>query len=617
MKIIGINTIFIVLVTFMMNLQNSIAQSVDTLPVDEAAETILWDGEKVVSWHKDNYSRLNLPAELFKDIDNLSEMTLRIGITGYRYNSKIALMTPEEEYSAATPITRLYKSIGRFYETSLSDSFSEIIKKKGLTIIGEYLTITRISVLAKKNLPDITASLNPSCVKIWGKNETPYSEVSITNNTKDKVKISVHTFISSEFTTDWQDIRKEVVLLPKESKTVKTSFKVESGFHLMTIEAGGKRICAYTIGYDPENEKCPGIENSEFDGYWSNCLKQLNDVSPEFKMRKVEELSTNNRNVYVVSMKSVPDYTGGEPITIKGYYAEPIKSGVYPTVIHYQGSDFGKSPLNNIHGDDNPGWCELLMSTRGQQLNRFEPEPNFPAMPYGSNFYGYEWGNKDRYYYKLAYLDCVRAVDFVFSRNKVRKDCVFAEGGSQGGCFTYVTAGLDRRICGIAPAITGHSDFPHTMMSVSWPTGIFEQGKRDFKWTDQQMHEFNDLFDTKNFAQRVECPVLSYTSLQDTIDIPHINFAAYNSCSKTPNKHYVYDSFLDHRTPSWWTDEYMNFFQTLIEEANSVNTPYIDNANHCDDNSIYDLTGRKLNDIPPHGFYVKNGKKHFVLVRKP
>lgn len=215
-----------------------------------------------------------------------------------------------------------------------------------------------------------------------------------------------------------------------------------------------------------------------------------------------------NRTIYLVTMQSVPDVAGEEPVTIKGYLAVPKKAGKYPALIYYQGTDAGKSSLteqSTFYNGDN--WVEFRVSTRGQMLCR--------DYKYNYDFYSYCWGDTAKHYYRNAYLDCVRAVDFVKRLEQVDAADIFATGASQGGCFTYVAAALSGAFRAIAPGITGHADFPNGMRIVNWPRAKFLDAAKNLNMTTEQMNQFNSYYDVKNFAPYISCPVISNFSLQD------------------------------------------------------------------------------------------------------
>ena len=157
--------------------------------------------------------------------------------------------------------------------------------------------------------------------------------------------------------------------------------------------------------------------------------------------------TAGQRSIYEVSMKSVPETAdeNAEPVTIYGYYAEPENEGTYPCIIHFHGTSKNKA-MDVPSATSNPEWCEYYFSARGQTLD-WEKNGNTKYRTKADDessvdFYAYELGDNDKHYYRYVYLDTRRAVDFVCSQAKVNKNAVFAAGGSQGGCLTYVCAWL-------------------------------------------------------------------------------------------------------------------------------------------------------------------------------
>ena len=72
--------------------------------------------------------------------------------------------------------------------------------------------------------------------------------------------------------------------------------------------------------------------------FWNKAKADLAKVAPDYKLTKIEEKSTAKRNVYLVEMKSI-DNGDGKPVTIRGYYAEPVAPGTYPVIITQNGYD--------------------------------------------------------------------------------------------------------------------------------------------------------------------------------------------------------------------------------------------------------------------------------------
>lgn len=330
---------------------------------------------------------------------------------------------------------------------------------------------------------------------------------------------------------------------------------LEPGFYRMTITADGTKVCALNVGYDPEHIVSPYDAQPDFAQFWDNALKELAGVKPHYKMvREVKEKSTAARRVYIVEMKSVPDSLGGKPVTVRAYYAEPRKPGKYPALIHFPGTDGGTGDPWCMGGDDNPELVELIVSVRGQCINN-RPPYKAEGARYGHDYYTVGFGHLRNHYYYGAYLDCVRAIDFLDSRTKVDRSRIYANGYSQGGAHTLVAAALGKgRIAAAAPAITGHADFPDDLKVAAWPANIFAKKQAETGLSDEEMLRWLTYFDVKNFAPMVTCPVITSLSLQDTTDPPHVGFAPYNLLG-TPaqNKRYILNPLLGHSmAPDWW-----------------------------------------------------------------
>ena len=86
-----------------------------------------------------------------------------------------------------------------------------------------------------------------------------------------------------------------------------------------------------------------------------------------------------------------------------GYLAVPVAEGKFPARIDFMG--YGAEPY--LYGaDDNPNLIQFLVSVRGQGIFK-EPEGRW--IDRGLD-------GKENFYYRGAYCDAVRAVDFI-------KDC--------------------------------------------------------------------------------------------------------------------------------------------------------------------------------------------------
>ncbi|SHE39711.1 acetylxylan esterase [Dysgonomonas macrotermitis] len=287
------------------------------------------------------------------------------------------------------------------------------------------------------------------------------------------------------------------------------------GFYRYTVQF--KRdttvVCEkkFNVGFEPEKISSPLDAKADFKEFWDNNLKELAKVAPNYKLIPVPEASKLDYDMYRVEMRSF----GNE--LIQGYYAKPKKEGKHPVIVEYMG--YGSLPYFPNQTWD--GFAYFVLSIRGQALN-------LPTNRFGT-WITYGLDKKEDYYYRGAFLDVVRALDFVTSRPEIDAEKIAVRGGSQGGALSFVAASLDKRVKVAAPNIPFLSDYRDYFKIVNWPRSDFDNYMKEHpeaKWDN--VYDLLTYFDIKNLAQWIECPVLMGIGVQDEVCPPHINFAAYN-----------------------------------------------------------------------------------------
>lgn len=357
----------------------------------------------------------------------------------------------------------------------------------------------------------------------------------------------------------------------KEEVTITYDRDLDPGYYRAICNMNGKRVKNFCFGISPFKIVSAPDCQEDFDEFWEQAKEQLKKVDISVTMTEIPSRSTAAQKVYLVEMQSVPDGLDGDPVTIRGYYLEPTDGGKYPVLLHFYGYDTEKNPakLSCPYGSSSPKFTEFYLSHRGQYINnRNADRRTADGKGDFKNIYGdwfaYHFGDKDSYYYRGAYMDCVQAVRFMATRESSDMNNLFAEGSSQGGALSYAVAALsDYTFNAIAPCVAFLGDFPDYFQIVSWPGDTARKNKGDM--TDEQMYAFLSYFDTKNLATRISCPVIACSGLQDGTCPPHTNIAPYNNLQSTDKEFYFYPE-MQHEIPSDWSSKYTKFFNAHMKQ---------------------------------------------------
>jgi cephalosporin-C deacetylase-like acetyl esterase len=301
------------------------------------------------------------------------------------------------------------------------------------------------------------------------------------------------------------------------------------GFYTITAvlerETDNKRT-DIAIGVRPEEIVSPLDRPDDFENYWMRARRELDAVDPQFNLIRQDELSTDTREIYLLEMRSLGN------VLVRGWYMKPVKEGVYPAVLHVQGYGSNMVPQWMYEGDD---MVALALNIRGHGNSQDHVNPGFPG------YLQHHVDDRELYIYRGAYMDCIRAVDFLYSREEVDTERVAVEGGSQGGALSFATAALDNeRVDLCVPHVPFLSDFRDYFKVAGWPAGEFVQYFKEHpEIPEDEIYKNLSYIDIKNLAPWIQAPVLMSIGLKDEICPPHINFAAYNQLT-VPKEYIAY-----------------------------------------------------------------------------
>jgi len=354
--------------------------------------------------------------------------------------------------------------------------------------------------------------------------------VEIQNENDDKRQGKLSIIIRNDF-FDTIAVDESTVKLAAKSKSI-VSFPLEElkpGIYQVTATFSSSDVnkqIRFNFAVDPEKMTTVSDTPPDFSAYWANAKRELATVDPKYKLIKVDSLGTTARDCYVVEMHSLGN------VLVRAWLLTPKKPGKYPAVLSVQGYSSVMQPDWTF---DDPNVVSLGLNIRGHGNSQDDVNPGFPG--YLSS--GIQ--DKEKFIYRGAYMDCVRAIDFLFSRPEVDTTRVAVEGGSQGGALSFATAALcGNRIKAVVPAVPFLSNFPEYIKVAAWPADEWEGYAMEHpQFGIAGILKTLSYIDIKNLAPWITAPVFMGVGLIDETCPPRINFAAYNNL-KVEKKYVVF-----------------------------------------------------------------------------
>ncbi len=329
--------------------------------------------------------------------------------------------------------------------------------------------------------------------------------------------------------------------------------KLPAGFYevIATLKDQGYTGTREWLTISPTKIKKSSVAPLGFYNYWDKALNELHKVDPQYKVTKVDSLCTIKRDGFVVEMKSIGN------ATIRGYYFIPKQKKKYAAILNLPGYGYGFEYLDEFLKVEEDV-IELAICVRGHGISKDAFETEFPV----PGFIGYNICDINNIAYRQIYMDCIRALEFLLTRNEVDLSKIGVIGGSQGGGLALMTAGLMSKQVS-ACAYSG--PFPCDLKDhIKVRTLIEDELKSYLKYYDNAC-DFEDavntfdFLDTKYFAKNIKCPTFYATGLLDDDCPSRLGFSAFNDIkAKKEFKIFPNDS---HIGESNWKKDAMSFFK--------------------------------------------------------
>ncbi|MBQ6957111.1 MAG: acetylxylan esterase [Bacteroidales bacterium] len=288
----------------------------------------------------------------------------------------------------------------------------------------------------------------------------------------------------------------------------------------VSVTFEGKKYTGMTnIGFDPYKIAPTTSLPDDFMQFWDNAKALAAQVPMLTRVRYAPQESDDRVDVYYVRIQS---YRVGN--YVYGVLSVPKTEGRKPAILRLPGA-----AVRRFSGIDPLAYEGFVVLNIGVHGIPVDQDPEIYRQLENGSMSGYVLKgieNRDTYYYKRSYLGCVRAVDYLCSREDVDTDRIACYGGSQGGMLSIVTAALDKRISALFayyPAfcdVTGYyygrsGGWPHLFIDRSDP--LIEQKVAVSKY-----------YDVVNFARFLTQPGFYAWGFNDIVCCPSSTFSAYN-----------------------------------------------------------------------------------------
>ena len=331
---------------------------------------------------------------------------------------------------------------------------------------------------------------------------------------------------------DLMPAEKKTAVVPLDGLVVDGGTLKEGGFIRLkaSVEIAGKIYEGKaTAAFAPETIKPYQTEPADFDAFWQKGKADLAKIPLEARLTLLPEACTDKVNVYHVNFRTLNQAWNPSPPRVYGILCEPKAPGKYPAVLKVPGA--GVRPYFGDPDLAARGAIVLEIGIHGIPVNLAQ---NIYDAMYGGALHSYwvnQLDNRDTYYYHRVYLGCIRANDFLTSREMWNGKDLLVMGASQGGQLSIVTAALDPRVtalsvthpamCDVAAELHGRAGgWPH-------PFKPNDDGSASSHSTPAKIATAS-YYDTVNFARRLKVPGFYIWGYNDETCPPTSTFAAYN-----------------------------------------------------------------------------------------
>lgn len=268
----------------------------------------------------------------------------------------------------------------------------------------------------------------------------------------------------------------------------------------------------------------PLTKRPDFDEFWRDTIAQTKNVPLNAEVIPYDYPSQYVK-VYEIQ------YNGFDDTRIHGWYMVPafIKKEKYPCLVNYHGFTG-----NRGMPADFMAWIMMGMAVVSVDCREQSGKTGNSAV-----YSGGMTGNvtckgvldKNEYYYRAVYMDCIKALDFADSRPEVDNDRLVIHGVSQGGALGMAVCSLDSRPWLAMVDVPSSSNIEARIEGEHGSFASITEYLRKHPYHLEKVYETLSYFDTMNMADKINCRILASVALNDNVCPAKCYFASYNRIS--------------------------------------------------------------------------------------
>ena len=312
---------------------------------------------------------------------------------------------------------------------------------------------------------------------------------------------------------------------------------------------------------------------ADFDAFWQSKIKELAavPVDPVVEKEDISSISyTGSVDYYKVTLNNI------NGTHVYGQLARPKGSKKCPAMLVVQAAGVYPLDKNVVISNAKKGWLVLNINAHDLPIDNPPDFYNKLKTTTLKDYWFIGCESRDTSYFLRMLLGCVRAADYLTSRDDWDGKIFLVTGGSQGGFQSFATAALCPQVTDVVVFVPAACDMlaplANPPRAFGWPYWLGNWGPaRDMK----KVQETAGYYDTINFAARDHCPTLVSVGLVDDTARPTGVIAAYNAI-KAP-KELLILPLDDHHSggadPRYW-QEFFNWRDDLRDGKPLPTVPF-------------------------------------------